>query len=163
MSVAASRTYIVSLTRVSVSILKTLIQIKAGAANPLELLRARCSQSSSNTPTQLPIEIRRKAGSPPGTGTAVTLFNPVKLGPSNDPSAAAVGGASATGVNATNEGTNGDILYQDDFNYIGGFLWTPTQAKEQIYSDAAGVIALALAAAPGAPVTLSADLIFAEK
>lgn len=161
MAAHASRVYVVSLVGVSVSAAKTLIQIKSGPLNPLKLLRARLSQRSSTTTTMLPVQIRRKTA----TATGLTPFTPILLGPFDDPAAKAVGGATATGTDATGEGTDGDILVQDDMNYLNGFLWTPTQELEQIYVDAAsgarGFIAMKLPVAPAA-VTLSGDMFFSE-
>jgi hypothetical protein len=156
MAAAASKVYTVSMTRVSVTGAITLIQIKAGATTPLQIIRAVVGQSSSTTSTQLPVQINRKSAA-----ATVTSFTPLTNGPSNDPAASAVGGTSATGTNASGEGTDTNILRQDVWNYLNGWLFLPTP-KEFLYVDAAGIIGLKLPVAPGSAVTITSDMIFEE-
>src|SRR5262245_32137013 len=108
MAAAASRVYKVALSAVSVSSAITLIQLKAGATVPLQLVRATISQSSSTTSTQQRVQINRKSAA-----ATVTSSTPVILGPVTDPAASAVGGSSATGTNASAEGTDSGILFED--------------------------------------------------
>lgn len=156
MAAAASRVYTVSMTRVSVSGAITLIQIKAGASVPLQIIRAVIGQSSSTTSTQQPVQINRKSAA-----ATVTSFTPLTNGPSTDPSASAAGGTSATSITATSEGTDGNILRQDVWNYLNGWLFLPTP-KEYLFVDGAGILGLKLPIAPGSAVTLTADVIFEE-
>lgn len=156
MAAASSRVYVVSLTRVAVTAAITLIQIKAGATVPLQILRANIAQSSSTTSTQLPAQINRKSAA----GT-VTSFTPLLRGPSTDPAASAVGGTAATGTNASAEGTDGDILAQDVWNYLNGCLF-PFTPKDFPFVNAATIIGLKLPSAPGSSVTLTADVVTEE-
>lgn len=156
MPIGASRVYGVKLTRQAVTAAITLIQLKAGASTPLEVLRCHGAQSSSTTSTQLPVQINRKSAA-----ATVTPYTPLRHGPSDDPAAKAVGGTSATGVNASAEGTDTDILWQDVWNYLDGWLYIPTE-REKPFVDAAGILGVKLPVAPGASVTLTSDLVFNE-
>lgn len=157
MAAAASRVYTVSMTRVAVTAAITLIQIVAGATVPLQILRAVIGQSSSTTSTMLPAQLNRKSGA-----ATVTSFTPIRNGPSTDPAAAAVGGASATGTNASAEGTDTNIIHQDVWNYLTGFLFLPGP-QEYTFVDAATIIGLKFPVAPGSSVTITADVIFQEQ
>lgn len=156
MAAAASRVYTVSMTRVAVTGAITLIQILAGATVPLQIIRAVIAQTSSTTSTQQPVQINRKSAA-----ATVTSFTPKLNGPITDPAASAVGGSAKTGTNASGEGTDSDILHQDVWNYLNGFLYLPTP-KEYPFVDAAGIIGLKFPVAPGSSVTITGDLIFEE-
>jgi len=132
----------------------TLLQIKAGASNPFKLLRAWVSQTPSTTSAQLDIQILRKSGA-----ATVTSFTPLLLRPS-DPAANAVGGASATGYTATGEGTDGDLLIQEGFNILNGYLYLPVP-EERIVVPVAGIIGLKFAIA-GGNFTFKCGMIFGE-
>lgn len=157
MAALSSRVYSVHMTRVAVTGAITLLQIKAGATVPLQLIRASISQSSSTTSTQLPGQINRKSAA-----ATVTSFTPKLNGPVTDPAASAVGGTAATGTSASAEGTDGDILFQDVWNYLTGFVFAPGTTREFKFVDAAAIIGLKLPIAPGASVTLTADGLFEE-
>jgi hypothetical protein len=122
--------------------LVTIIQIKAGASTPLELLRAHISQGLSETSTQENIQILRKSAA-----ATVTSFTPLAYGP-NTAAAAAAGGTAATGITATAEGTNGDILVNEAFNILNGWTWVPASDAERIFVPAAGIIAMRFPVAP---------------
>lgn len=131
----------------------TIIQIKAGATNPLELIRVSVNQSDSTTSAQTGIRILRK------TATAtVTSFTPLIVQAAA--AAAAAGGTSATGITATAEGTDGDILIDEGFNALNGFLYLPVP-EERILVPAAGFIALKFPVAP-ASALWKAQIIFGE-
>ncbi len=154
MGAAASRLYVVSMTRVAVTGAITIIQIKAGATVPLQIIRAVIGQTASTTSTQVPVQISRKTAA-----ATVTSFTPLLCGPSTDPAAAAVGGAAATGTNASAEGTDGNVLKQDVFNFLNGWMYLPTP-KEYLFVNAAGIIALLYPVAP--TITTTADIHFEE-
>lgn len=156
MAAPASRIYTISMTRVAVTVGITLIQVVAGATVPLQIVRGVIGQTSSTTSTQQPVQINRKSGA-----ATVTSFTPLKNGPTTDPAASAVGGTAATGTNASAEGTDSNIIRQDVFNYLNGWLFLPTP-KEYIFVDAASIIGLKLPVAPGSSVTITADLVIEE-
>jgi len=156
MAAAGSRVYVVAMTRVAVTGAITLIQIKAAAAVPLQIIRAEISQSSSTTSTQQTAQLNRKSAA-----ATVTSFTPITQGPSTDPAASAVGGTSATGTNASAEGTDGNILRQGVWNYLNGFLFLPTP-KEYPFVDGGAIVGLKFPVAPGSSLTVTADTVFEE-
>ena len=156
MAAAASRVYVVSMTRVSVSAAITLIQIVAGATVPLQIIRAVIGQTSSTTSAMQAVQLNRKSAA-----ATVTSFTPIITGPKTDPAASAVGGVSATGTNASAEGTDSSIVKQDVFNVLNGWMFLPTP-KEYTYVDAVGILGLKLPVAPGSALTLTADVVFEE-
>lgn len=160
MSVAGARTYsITDVDRVLTTAVRTLIQIMAGTTTPLELVRAWVSQSSSTVSTQLQVQINRKTA----TATGMSAGSIKKLGPASDPSPRIqTGGGNTSGVFATAEGTDGDVLVPDVWNYLTGWVWTPLQKSEMIFVDVAEMIALKLPTAPGAGVTVTCGMIFTE-
>jgi hypothetical protein len=147
--------YVVNMTRVSVSAAITLIQLQAGATNRLEIVEARVSQSNSTTSTMQPVQIMRKSAA----GT-VTSFTPLLLS-TGDAVSTAVGGAAATGTNASAEGTDTDILVQDVFNILNGWLYLPVPEQRPVV-DGAGIIGLKLPVAPGSALTITASITFKE-
>lgn len=156
MAAASSRVYKVALSAVSVSTAITLIQVKAGATVPLQIVRATLGQSSSTTSTQQRVQINRKSAA-----ATVTSSTPILIGPSTDPAASAVGGTSATGHTASAEGTDSDILFEDVWNYLNGWVFLPTP-KEYLFINAAGMVGVKLPAAPGSATTFIGDVIFEE-
>jgi hypothetical protein len=147
--------YTVNMVNISVSAAITLVQIKAGATNPLQLIEARCSQSGSTTSAMQRIQIAKLTAASTVTSTTPLLENP------SDAAANAVGGVSATGVNASAEGTYTDIYVDWDFNVLQGFLWQPV-LEDRIWVAAAGIIGMRFPGAPGSALTIDAQLKFLE-
>lgn len=112
---------------------KTALQIKAGANNPVEILRVSVSQKGSTTSEQIQIQLLRKTAA-----ATVTSLTPLKL----NPGAPAAGtDTTATGSNASAEGTDGDVLIQEGFNILNGFLYLPVP-EERILIPANGIFAV---------------------
>lgn len=156
--VAACKVYSVSMTRISVSTVMTLIQVTAGSTVPIELLRCMVAQTGSTTSTQLPFQINRKSVA----ATGGLAYTPKKLGPTTDPAASATAKIADAGSPFTVEGTDTDILAQGVFNYVGeGGLWLPS-ANERIFVDPTGIICLKFPVAPGAAITVTADMVFRQ-
>lgn len=130
----------------------TILQIKAGAA-ALELIRAGITQGLSETSTQEHIQILRKTAA-----ATVTAFTPRKYNPS-DPVALAVGGTAATGYTATVEGTDGEILPDEGWNILNGWMWK--SGEDRIVVPQAGIIAMKFPVAP-ASATYRAYMVFIE-
>lgn len=145
--------YVVSLTNVSISAIKTLIQIAADDC-PLEIIRIRLGQRSGTSIAMIPVQLRRKT-----VAATVTPFTPIKLLGENQPDSHAVGGAALTGVNASGEGTDGDILIQGVFNSVNEWIWTPQ--KEKIWVPPTGIIGFKFPAAPSA-ANFDCDVTFKE-
>ena len=144
------RAYVARLDATAVTGAITLIQVTAPSTSGIHLLRAWCSQSSSASAAQLPIELIRKTATVTGTS-----FTPLAMD-ENDPAA-----ASTVLVNATAEGTDGNILIRECWDYLNGWLWVPTP-DERIAVKAGGLVALKLPTAPSASVTLQAGIVFGE-
>lgn len=132
----------------------TVIQVKAGAA-ALEILRASIGQRGSTTSAIERIGLVRKSAV-----ATVTSATPLKLCP-GDPAALAVGGASATGITASAEGTDGDVLVDECFNVVNGtWTWLPTP-EERVRVPQGATLGLKFLTAP-ASQTWFASLIFRE-
>lgn len=131
------RLYAVNITNQTLTGAKTIIQVKAGAANSLRIVRASIIQIGSTTSTQFVAELVRKS-----TAATVTSFTPLLLTPA-DSAAAAVGGTAATGTLSTNENSgDGDILWQDGGNIVGQWLWYPGKGIPEILVPGGGIIGL---------------------
>lgn len=146
--------YVVLNKAVTIATAITIIQIKSGATTPLELLRVTLSQKGSTTSAQERIQILRKTGA-----ATVTSFTPLLLDP-GDSAAASVGGTAATGITGTAEGSDGDVLVDEGFNVLNGWLWLPTP-EERIWVPSAAFIALKFPSAP-ATQTWSAAIYYRE-
>lgn len=137
---------------VAISTAITIIQVVAGAAS-LELLRCGISQGLFETSTMEHVQILRKT-----VAASVTTFTPRRYN-FNDPTSLAVGGASATGYTATAEGTDGEVLIDDGWNILNGWVWK--SGEDRIIVQQAGIIAMKFPVAP-ASATWRAYMVFAE-
>lgn len=142
----------------TVSTAISVLQIKAGANGPVELLRAVLSQSSSTTSAQAIAQlVRCSAGATVTTAVAGThLFKNNPVWPTSDLAL----GTTSTGVIATSEGTETDVILSQPFNILTGFEWLPTP-EEQIIVPVNGFIKLKFGAAPTS-ATWNARLVFRE-
>lgn len=152
---STGRVYVVNLIATSVSGAITLVQLKAGSEAGLEIIRASIAQSGSTTSAQQRVQLLRKSAA-----ATVTSFTPVPANP-NDAAAKAVGGTSATGTNASAEGTDGDVLVADVFNVLNGWLYLPVPEERPAVAPG-GIIALKFPAAPGAALIVTAQIVFRE-
>ena len=150
----AGNVYSVTVSIAAVTTAQTLIQIKAGATTPLELLRAEVSQTTTETSDTAEFVIRRKT-----VAATVTSATPLLYLPSG-PVADAVGGTAATGTDGSAEGTDSDILYQRGFNVLNGHTWLPTP-EGRIIVGSAGIIAL-ISNITVSSATLVAHVVFRE-
>ena len=110
------RSYTINMNGVAVTSAITLLQYKAGSSNIAKILRVQVTQSNQSSSAQQTVAILRKSGA-----ATVTSYTPRLIDP-GDSAAGGVGGTTATGTNASGEGTNGDILLQQDFNVLNGWL-----------------------------------------
>jgi hypothetical protein len=149
----ASRLYVVNLTRVASTTALTLIQVVAGASSGLEIVSVKCAQHASTTSTMVPVQLNRKT-----VAATVTSFTPLLLS-AGDSAAKAVGGLAATGITATVEGTDGDIVEQDVFNFLAPWLYLPVP-EERISVPPSGIIGLKLPVA--VTITVTAQIKFRE-
>ena len=49
---------------------------------------------------------------------------------------------------ATAEGTDGNVLIEEEFDYVPGWLWTPASAKERIWIPPSGILGIKFPVAP---------------
>lgn len=148
------RLYTVNLVAVTINTAITVIQVKAGATNPLWVVRFFIGQRGAATSLMEKIQLLRKTGA-----ATVTSFTPL-LGDQDDPAAKAVGGTTATGINGTAEGTDSDVLITRPFNIQTGYEFIPTSI-EQFKVQPGGIIALKFPIAPTSAVW-DAQLVFCE-
>jgi hypothetical protein len=150
---ASGYVYSVSNGGVAISTSITILQIKAGNT-PLELLRVTLTQQTSTTSAMDEVAILRKTAAATVTSVTPKPFN------SNDPVSLAVGGATATGVTATAEGTDGNVLHAEAFNVLNGWTWLPTP-EERIWVPSTGIIAVKFQVNP-ASATYYCTAVFRE-
>ena len=116
----------------------TILEITAASTNVLELRKAWVQQSSVTTSAQARIRILRKSGTITGTASP--------------PSAIPIDAAASSGVTikwiATAEGTDGNVIYEENFNILNGFVWVPTHSLTRVFVPPSGIIALKFPAAP---------------
>lgn len=147
--------YYAEMPSTAITAAKTLLQIKAGAA-ALELLEFRISQVTKTTSELLQVQILRKTAA-----ATVTSFTPLEM-QQGGPAALAVGGASATGYNASAEGTDGDILFKSHWNVLNGeYVYLPVP-EGRIWVPQAGIIGIKLNTAPAASMNIILTALFQE-
>lgn len=148
------RRYAIKHEAIAVAGAITIIQLKAGASNICRILRMEIGQSGSTTSAMVRTQILRK------TATAtVTSFTPLLLD-TGDSAAKSVGGTSATGITASAEGTDGDILHSAVWNALSGYVYVPVP-EERIIVPPAGFLAVKFPANPA--LTITCELIFEEE
>ena len=148
--------YVVRLASTAQTTAKTLIQIKAGAA-PIDIIRCEVGQVTKTTSELLSIQLLRKSAA-----ATVTSATPLLVSSTTQPAALAIGGATSTGTNASAEGTDTDILYEEVWNILNGswvFLPVP---EERHRIPQAGFWGLKLATAPAASMSIEAVVTFEE-
>ena len=146
--------YTINHNAIVVSTAITIIQYKAGATNKAYVVRFSISQGLSETSTMEQIQLLRKTAA-----ATVTSFTPIENDP-DGPVAFGAGGTAATGITASVEGTDGDILVNEGFNILNGYTWVRS-ARDEIVIPAAGIIALKFPVAP-ASATWRATLVIEE-
>ena len=151
----AGRVYTISGTIASVSAAQSLIQIKSGASSMCEILRAWITQTTSETSDTGIAEIHRNSAA-----ATVTDQDP-QPHEFTDQEALATGGTAATGINASGEGTPGDVLIVEGFNVLSGWVYLPTP-EERIWVPPAGFLLLKSDAALSVTVTLACGITFRE-
>jgi hypothetical protein len=131
--------------RATVATAITILQVKAGPAAPFQILRAWCNQTASETSQQEEIQLLRKTAA--ATVTLAVVGTHVFKHATNDPTPGVELGTAATGVIATAEGTDGDVIEPEGFNVLNGWLWVPTE-KERLWVPGGGIVALKFPVAP---------------
>lgn len=147
--------YYAEMPSTAITAAKTLLQVKAGAA-ALDIVSVRVSQLTKTATELLELQLLRKT-----VAATVTSVTPLKLNP-GDPASLAVGGTSATGYNATVEGTNGDILLKTSWNVLNGeWLYLPVP-EGRIRVPQGGIFGVKLNTAPAASMNIICAVEFME-
>lgn len=150
------RIYTVRLPATSVSGAITLIQVKPGISSVL-VLRARVSQNSGTSSAMQDVSLGTSTGAATVTSATPTPHD------TDGAAAKAVGGTTATGYNASGEGTGQTDTIRDSFNVLSGWerIFTPEERME-VPGGGGTFLYLRLPAAPGSATTFNADLTFGE-
>ena len=150
------RVYTVKMAAQAVTTGITLIQVKPGISSVV-LLRAKLTQSNIATSAMQRVAI--------GTSTGAATVTSATPAPHDADGAAAkaVGGASATGINASGEGSGQSDIIVDSFNLLNGWERIFTDAERiEIPGGASFYLYMRLPSAPGSSTTFDADLTFGE-
>lgn len=123
----------------------TVLQLKAGATTPFQILEAGITQRLSVVSAQESICLVRKSTA--ATVTAAIAGTHLFTGRPGDPAADLSLTTTATGVIGTAEGTDTDMLLREAFNVLNGWnkIWVP---ETRPLVRAAGIIALKFLTAP---------------
>lgn len=151
--------YTLKTTNQTISSIKTMLQLKAGAAAPCKILRAVVSARGVTASAMVQVGIYRVTVA--STVTAAILGTSLMDDTGGNVAAAATLSTSGTGINASAEGTyTSDHIWDDDFNVLQGWekIFTPL---EQIIVPGGGIIGLLLPVAPASTV-FDATLTFQE-
>lgn len=119
------RVYTVRMEATTVSTSITLIQIKPGISS-LMILRMKVSQSSSTTSAMQDVAAGTSTGAATVTSATATPHD------IDGAAAKAVGGTTATGVNASGEGSGQTNILRESFNVLNGWekIFTPEERIE---------------------------------
>jgi len=135
---------------------KTLIQIKAGE-KAIDILEVKIFQITKTTIELQALQLLRKSAA-----ATVTLATPLKWD-TGDPAAAAIGGTAATGVNASAEGTDTDIIYEHIWNVAEGtYSFSDALEAGPLRVEAGEIFGFKLNTAPAASQTTGAIVKFRE-
>lgn len=129
----------------SVGVAITAVQYAASSTNTAVVLGYSVSQSGSTTSAMDQIKLLRKtAGATVTLGAVGTnVFDFTGNATSGAGTFRGTLSTSGTGVVASAEGTDGDVILQDNFNVLGGFTFT-AQPNARIWVPVSGIIALKL-------------------
>ena len=145
-NIMAGDGYYVQNLAATISTAITIIQVKAVSPNPISIVRASLTQKGSTTSAQERVQLGRITT----TFSTVTSFTPLKIDTCS-PASACVGGTAATGITGTGEGTVVDILVDEGFNVLNGFLWLPVP-EERITINPGEAIVMKFTVAPASQV-----------
>jgi hypothetical protein len=145
--------YTLKTSNFTVAAVKTLVQLKAGAAAPCKILRAVVSARGVTASAMVQIGIYRLSGA--STVTAAVLGTTILDDTGGNVTPACTLSTTGTGVQASREGTYCDKIYDDDFNVLQGWekIFTPL---EQIIVPAAGLLGLVI---PFSPASTAFDVV----
>ncbi len=146
------RLYTVSIGSQAQTAAKTLVEVLSAADSVTLIERAWIKQTSFDTSENLGVKIEDITTT--GTGTAVT------------PTALQTGDSAFGGVvetNSTVEPTYSALVYYEDgFNVLSGFLWTPASDDEVIVISPSQLAGMSLDVSPSASMNFSYGMTIRE-
>jgi len=116
---AISGVYDLVRSSVTTSTAITIQQVTTVAGTAIELTRSYVNQSTITTSAQTRIQLLRKSSAATVTSQTPTLRS-VSMQASK-----CVGGATASGITATIEGTDSTVYDEEGFNVVNGWLYLP--------------------------------------
>lgn len=132
---------------------KTLMEHAAPSTSITIVERLYCSQNSFDTSENLGIKVQRITTT--GTGTTTTAVP-------NMASAPAAGGTQKTNDTIEPSYTATTVLYQQGFNVLSGFLWTPANDDEVFVIAPSGLLGTMLDVAPSGSMNFSYGCTFRQ-
>lgn len=149
--------YTASMNATSVTAAKILVQLWVPDNSFVQITRVWIENTDVETSNQVQGELVRLTAA-----ASVTSFTPIKRASTGQAASACVGGASATGTNATSAGTVTDTFYPRGFNILQGWEWIAANEMDRISCIGANGIGLRLASAPAGATVLSAGIDYIE-
>lgn len=122
----------------------TALQVVAGAAMPIIIMKVWVTQRLSATSTQVGVQLRRKTAA--ATVTAAVLNTDIRRLDPGDSGSVVQLGTALSGYTATAEGTDGEILAEEGFNILNGWYYEP-QPELRPTVPGGGIVALKLPSA----------------
>jgi hypothetical protein len=119
----------------------TALQIAAGTAMPIVIMKAWVTQRLSTTSTQLGVRLLRKTAA--ATVTAAVLNTDIRRIDPGDAGSVVQLGTALSGYTASAEGTDGEILAEEGWNVLNGWYYEP-QPELRDTVPGGGIIALKL-------------------
>ena len=117
----------------------TILTVAAPAAGALFVDRVWVNQTTvTAVGTRTRVQILRKAAAITGTASPPTP-TPLNGTQTSQTTVAWI---------ATAEGTDGNVLYDEAFDYVPGYLWIPVNARERIWVPPSGIIGIKFPVAP---------------
>src|SRR4051812_23341600 len=123
----ATDVYTVLNKAVTISTAVTIIQVKAGSNNGLEIVRASLTQRGSTTSVQEEVAFVRKSSAATVTAAVDATDNTATITrrDPNQSAASATLSTTGTGITGTSEGTDANTVLREGFNVLNGWLYIP--------------------------------------
>lgn len=151
---AANGVYVARCVPTAFTTAITLVQVATPATCVIEILRAQVTQTTLTASGMMDVALLKKTGA-----ATVTSFTAIPWREKDGP-ALCVGGTTATGFNASAEGTNGNVIHRESANVLNGWLFIPS-IEERITVAPSSFIALTFLTAPTSG-SYEAEIVFRE-
>lgn len=151
--------YVGVVDAVAVSAAQDVFELTAPSDKSVIIRRVEIGQDTSETSEVLPVKLVVGVGSTAGSGGATVV--PVRL---KSPRAGLAATSTLKRNNTTAQTAGSGTLYtvgKRDFNIVTGFLYEPTDLQAIVLAPSER-FTVNLPTAPGASITVSAEIIFEE-